>query len=128
MSPPPDRPSTRKYRRRRTEEELDRFEHYRRSHISRIEIGKLLRDIIPPEHPITHETLIVVGGLAKLYVGDLVRLARRDMDARSETGPITPQQYVVAARKLQQEIVPCVGDRTRPRLDGPPIITRNELL
>ncbi|KAJ8614217.1 hypothetical protein CTAYLR_001126 [Chrysophaeum taylorii] len=111
-------------------EELDRYETYRRSHLPRIEVGKLLRDLIPAEHPVTPEMLVVVSGLAKLYVGDLVRIARENMreSGIDDAHPIPPQYYIVAARRLAREASPCVGDHARPRLTGPPVISNNELL
>lgn len=103
--------------------ELDRFEQSRRSHFSASNISKLLRDIIPAEHPVSENTTTVVAGLAKLYVGDLVRLARQDAD---DSGPIKPHHFIAAARQLQP--TPGVGHHTYPRLGGPPSFTSGELL
>lgn len=102
--------------------ELDRFEQSRRSHFSTSSISKLLRDILPAEHPVSENTTTVVAGLAKLYVGDLVKMARQE----AEEGPIKPDHFVAAARQLQA--TPAVGHHTYPRLGGPPSFTNGELL
>ncbi|KAJ1462218.1 hTAFII28-like protein conserved region-domain-containing protein [Pelagophyceae sp. CCMP2097] len=111
-----------------SEEELDRFEQFRRSRFNRGSVNALLREYLPEKLAIPEDTTIAVACLAKLYVGDLVRTARGIMDARGATGPITPDDFLIAARRLERDTVPTLGDHKRPRLNGPPVITRSELL
>ena len=76
--------------------------------------------------PIDH----VVAALAKMFVGDLVSAARAARAARGgeEGEPIGPAEFAAAARTLQLQDRPVVGDHKRPRLNGPPVITKGELL
>ena len=65
-----------------------------------------------------------------MFVGDLVAAARAARAARGgeEGEPIGPAEFAAAARTLQLQDRPVVGDHKRPRLNGPPVITKGELL
>lgn len=111
--------------------EQDRFEHYRRSRFARPAISALVKssgtgDAAPP----TEHSAVVVATLAKMYVGDLVRTARAERARRgidAET-PLTPTEYETAARILSRAEERPVGDHKRPRLNGPPVFSSDELL
>lgn len=100
--------------------ELDRYEKYRRSRLTPKQLSIIIKEAIGD---VPEEAAIAVGSLAKLYVGDLVG---RALEKRRGL-PIRPEDYLAAARDLDlndEAFVP-----TTPRqLNGPPIITRDELL
>ena len=114
-----------------TPEEEDRFEHYRRSRFSRATIAQLMKGSLPDDAKVDENSAIVVGALAKMFVGDLVKTARA---TRAERGgddpsdPISPSDFAAAAQSLQRQHVPSVGDHKRPRLNGPPVFAKSELL
>ena len=109
--------------------ELERYEKFRRSRLSKATVTALLREVLPPEQPVADAMAIAVGGLAKLYVGDLVRAARA---AATGDGPIAPEHYLAAARHLdhdlRDDVLVAPPPTSRRRLQGPPVITRDELL
>lgn len=55
----------------------------------------------PQQHQINNNAVIVVAGVAKVFVGELVEEARRVMDEMGETGPIAPFHIVEAHRRLK---------------------------
>lgn len=113
-----------------TPQEEDRFEHYRRSRFHRGTITKVMQQALPDDK-LSDESTIVVASLAKMYVGDLVKAARAERVRRGDgdsTEPITPSEFAAAARSLQRQVVPTIGDHKRPRLNGPPVFSKSELL
>lgn len=51
----------------------------------------------------TERGAIVLSGLTKMFVGDLVETARESMSAAGETGPIQPRHLRAAHRQTQRE-------------------------
>jgi transcription initiation factor TFIID subunit 11 len=78
--------------------QLDRYECFRRSVLSRGAVKKLTAAVAgsAPSLP----TLIVIGGLAKQFVGELVEEGRRVMADRGEGGPLRPVHVQEAHRRL----------------------------
>eukprot|EP00633_Aureoumbra_lagunensis_P011965 CAMPEP_0197334942 /NCGR_PEP_ID=MMETSP0892-20130614/31180_1 /TAXON_ID=44058 ORGANISM="Aureoumbra lagunensis, Strain CCMP1510" /NCGR_SAMPLE_ID=MMETSP0892 /ASSEMBLY_ACC=CAM_ASM_000538 /LENGTH=66 /DNA_ID=CAMNT_0042835907 /DNA_START=110 /DNA_END=307 /DNA_ORIENTATION=- len=59
----------------------------------------MIKEILPTQHQSIDETVVIaVSGLAKMYVGDLVRNARRRIESQIE--PLTPEQLLAAARSI----------------------------
>ena len=79
-----------------------RYEAYRRSRISPEDIKELMLNSVGSSRHITTPAAIVVAGLTKLFVGDIVERARVIMQKRKETGPICPQHLRESYRQLQQ--------------------------
>jgi len=115
---------------RMTPGEEDRFEHYRRSRFNRTGISQIMRSSLADDARVDENSAVVVAALAKMFVGDLVAAARAARAARGgeEGEPIGPAEFAAAARTLQLQDRPVVGDHKRPRLNGPPVITKGELL
>mmetsp|Transcript_15156 Transcript_15156/g.20051 ORF Transcript_15156/g.20051 Transcript_15156/m.20051 type:complete len:137 (-) Transcript_15156:3578-3988(-) len=112
-------------------EELDRYEHYRRSKLNKKAMSTMIKEILPTQHQSIDETVVIaVSGLAKMYVGDLVRNARRRIESQIE--PLTPEQLLAAARSidLDQRDLPLLAECLRPRshFHDPPIFSSAELL
>jgi hypothetical protein len=55
-----------------SDEQLMRFEFFVRSHLSRSAVKELVEKTISNKYPVSDEMAIVVGGLAKLYIGELI--------------------------------------------------------
>ena len=79
-----------------------RYEAYRRSRLNPKDVKQLMLKQTGPSRKITEPASIVVAGVTKLFVGDLVERARCIMETRKETGPICPQHLREAYRQLQK--------------------------
>jgi len=111
--------------------EQDRFEHYRRSRFARAAVQAHMRSALPPDTPLSEHSTVVVSALAKMYVGDLVKAARRERARRGDgddASPLSPSEYAAAARALERSADRPAGDHKRPRLNGPPAFSPDELL
>ncbi|MCO5594872.1 hypothetical protein L7F22_048907 [Adiantum nelumboides] len=64
--------------------------------------------------PISAPMTIVMSGIAKMFVGELVETGRRVMTERKETGPTRPCHIREAYRRLK--LKGKVPLRSRPRL------------
>jgi len=83
-----------------SEEQLKRYESYRRSGFSRTNIKKLMQSVT--NSAISQTITIVMAGIAKVYVGELVESARTIMEEWGEEGPVRPKHIREAYRRLKQ--------------------------
>lgn len=88
------------------ETEARRHEQFRRSHFERGAIKRCMAQAIQEctssdkKVPIVTQVMaIVMGGMTKIFVGELTREARRIMEKNGETGPIEPRHLREAYRK-----------------------------
>lgn len=96
-----------------TEEQMSRYESFRRSGFQKSNMKRLLASITGSAK-ISIPMTIVVSGIAKLFVGELVEAARIVMSERNESGPIRPCHMREAYRRLKLEGK--VPKRSVPRL------------
>ncbi|GER40158.1 transcription initiation factor TFIID subunit 11 [Striga asiatica] len=96
-----------------TEEQLNRYELFRRSGFQRSNMKRLLTSITGSPKITVHMT-IVMSGIAKMFVGELVEAARIVMSERGDTGPIRPCHIREAYRRLKLEGK--IPKRSVPRL------------
>ncbi|GKV26284.1 hypothetical protein SLEP1_g35617 [Rubroshorea leprosula] len=96
-----------------TEEQMSRYESFRRSALQKSNMRRLLVSITGSQK-ISLPMTIVVCGIAKLFVGELVETARIVMTERKESGPIRPCHIREAYRRLKLEGK--VPRRSVPRL------------
>lgn len=85
-----------------TEEQMSRYESFRRSGFQKANMKKLLASITGSQK-ISMPMTIVVSGIGKMFVGELVETARMVMSERKETGPIRPCHIREAYRRLKLE-------------------------
>lgn len=57
-----------------TEEQLTRFEFFVRSHLPRNKVKEILSNTLGPKYNVTDEMAIVVSGLAKLFIGEIIEI------------------------------------------------------
>ncbi|KAF9918241.1 transcription initiation factor TFIID subunit 11 [Linnemannia zychae] len=86
-----------------SEEQLQRYEVYRRSVLSRPTIKKLVGTILNQQ--VTQTMAFVVAGFCKVFVGEMVEKAREVMEDWGETGPIRPEHLREAQRRYKKEEV-----------------------
>jgi transcription initiation factor TFIID subunit 11 len=90
-----------------TEEQLDRYEAYRRSALPRAKVKKLLPK--GPAEP-TPEALIALSAIGKLFVGEVVELARKLANQQGHSGALMPShlhtayQMLYASNKVPQPV------------------------
>mmetsp|Transcript_734 Transcript_734/g.1982 ORF Transcript_734/g.1982 Transcript_734/m.1982 type:complete len:139 (+) Transcript_734:1278-1694(+) len=82
-----------------TNEQLDRFEHWKRSKFPRADMRRLQGDILGSS---SENGSILLAAAAKMFVGDLVESARERMTAANESGPIQPVHLRQAHRRMQR--------------------------
>ncbi|KAH9747038.1 actin-related protein 2/3 complex subunit 2A [Citrus sinensis] len=96
-----------------TEDQMNRYESFRRSALQKSNMRRLLVSITGSQK-ISLPMTIVVCGIAKMFVGELVETARMVMTERNESGPIRPCHIREAYRRLKLEGK--VPKRSVPRL------------
>ncbi|XP_010260848.1 PREDICTED: transcription initiation factor TFIID subunit 11 [Nelumbo nucifera] len=96
-----------------TEQQMSRYESFRRSGFQKANMKRLLASITG-NPKISVPMTIVVSGIAKMFVGELVETGRMIMTERRETGPIRPCHIREAYRRLKLEGK--VPKRSVPRL------------
>ncbi|KAL4325545.1 hypothetical protein GQ457_11G018590 [Hibiscus cannabinus] len=85
-----------------TENQMSRYESFRRSALQKSNMRRLLVSITGSQK-ISLPMTIVVCGIAKMFVGELVEKARMVMTERKESGPIRPCHIREAYRRLKLE-------------------------
>lgn len=85
-----------------TEGQMSRYESFRRSGFQKANMKRLLVSITGSPK-ISVPMTIVVSGIAKMFVGELVETARVVMNERKDSGPIRPCHMREAYRRLKLE-------------------------
>ncbi|KAK1269387.1 hypothetical protein QJS04_geneDACA017081 [Acorus gramineus] len=96
-----------------TEEQMSRYESFRRSGFQKSNMKRLLVSITGSQK-ISMPMTIVVSGIAKMFVGELIETGRIVMTERRESGPLRPCHIREAFRRLKLEGK--VPRRSVPRL------------
>ncbi|KAJ8570064.1 hypothetical protein K7X08_006641 [Anisodus acutangulus] len=85
-----------------TEEQMSRYESFRRSGFQKSNMKRLLTRITGSAK-ISIPMTIVVSGIAKMIAGELIETAKMVMAERRDTGPIRPCHIREAYRRLKLE-------------------------
>jgi len=85
-----------------TEDQLNRFEAYRRSSLSRVGMRKLLQAVTGQNSSsvASKNAVILLCGVAKMLVGELVEEARVIAAEQGESGPLRPKHIDAAFQRL----------------------------
>ncbi|CAL5225141.1 g7921 [Coccomyxa viridis] len=88
-----------------TEDQIDRYEAFRRSSLQKASMRKLLHSATgqPPQERL----LVAICGITKLFVGELVETAREIAAAEGDVGPLQPHHVHAAYQRLdKQGVIP----------------------
>mmetsp|Transcript_44013 Transcript_44013/g.71626 ORF Transcript_44013/g.71626 Transcript_44013/m.71626 type:complete len:224 (-) Transcript_44013:253-924(-) len=81
-----------------TPEQTQRYECYRRSQLPRAYVKKIM--LAAGASQVNTKMAIVMSGIAKVFVGEVVERARAMMDEKKEKGPVRPEHIREAYRQL----------------------------
>eukprot|EP01090_Pellita_catalonica_P000204 TRINITY_DN10142_c0_g1_i1.p1 TRINITY_DN10142_c0_g1~~TRINITY_DN10142_c0_g1_i1.p1 ORF type:complete len:169 (+),score=38.60 TRINITY_DN10142_c0_g1_i1:65-508(+) len=82
-----------------TDEQSQRYEYFRRSSFPRAAIKRIMQSISGAS--IGLRTIIVMAGISKIFVGELVEESRTVMTEWNQEGPIMPEHLREAYRRLR---------------------------
>ena len=96
-----------------TDEQLERFEHYKRSRFPRASMRKLMTQVLGSS---SERGAIVLASVAKMFVGEMVEISREQMAATGEEGAIQPHHLRQAYRKMRDKGVVPTSSRYQQKM------------
>jgi len=99
-----------------SEEQMDRYETFRRSQFSKPKVKKLIQHVTGGKGGVSDEVVIALSGVSKIFAGELIEMAKEDMN--DFKGPIHPLHIRNAYRKLKMNgRIPYLRSATKEMLD-----------
>ncbi|CAH8563687.1 unnamed protein product [Schistosoma rodhaini] len=96
------------------EEQLNRFETFRRATFTKAVVRRLIQSIAPCS--VSQNVVIAMAGLTKVFIGELVEEALNYKEQLGESGPLKPKHIREAYRILSNERRCCTETPENPLL------------
>eukprot|EP01115_Flamella_aegyptia_P013895 TRINITY_DN761_c0_g1_i1.p1 TRINITY_DN761_c0_g1~~TRINITY_DN761_c0_g1_i1.p1 ORF type:complete len:173 (-),score=13.75 TRINITY_DN761_c0_g1_i1:29-547(-) len=83
-----------------SDEQSERYIAYRRSNFNKSHVKKIMGAVTGSN--VNKTISIIMAGMSKVFVGEIVETARTCMQEWGETGPLLPKHIYEAVRRLKQ--------------------------
>jgi len=84
-----------------TEDQLDRYEMYRRAAFPKAAIRRLMQTLTTCS--VSQNAVIAMSGIAKVFIGEVMEEALDVKEEASDAGPVQPRQLREAVRRLRRK-------------------------
>ncbi|EEB08151.1 transcription factor TFIID complex subunit Taf11 [Schizosaccharomyces japonicus yFS275] len=81
------------------ETQMQRYEVFRRANLNKANVKKLANQIL--NQSVTPNVAIVISGFSKVFIGEIVELARKVQDDWGDSGPLAPDHLREAYRRYK---------------------------